>query len=120
MADARRSLPELERIRREAAPPRRERLRVVIAGDASRPIRTFTLPRGLPRVVTIVAVLLIATTAALMAGSWRLSGSLRQLDERVQAMVQTADTVAMHPLPGSGDGAPADARTGPGARPPAG
>jgi uncharacterized protein YcbK (DUF882 family) len=68
MADSRRGLPELERIRREAAAPRRERLRIVIASDASRPIRTFTLPRGLPRAVSIVAVVLILTTTVLIAG----------------------------------------------------
>ncbi|HEV3032365.1 MAG TPA: DUF882 domain-containing protein [Polyangia bacterium] len=112
MADARRSGPELERIRREAGAPRRERLRIVIASDASRPIRTFTLPRGLPRAVTIVALLLVATTAALLAGSWHMNGSLHRLDERVQAMVQAADTVAMHPLPGTGDEVAIDAKTG--------
>jgi uncharacterized protein YcbK (DUF882 family) len=101
MADARRSLPELARIRREAAAPRRERLRIVIAGDASRPIRTLTLPRGLPRAVTLVALALVATTVALIAGSWHMNGSLRRLDERVQAMVHAADTVALHPVPGA-------------------
>jgi uncharacterized protein YcbK (DUF882 family) len=111
MADARQSLPELERIRREAAAPRRERLRIVIASDASRPIRTISLPRGLPRVVTIIALVLIATTAALIAGSWHMTGSLRKLDDRVQAMVQAADTLALHPLPGGA----ADAELAPGA-----
>ena len=119
-SDARLAVPELERIRRETAAPRRERLRIVIASGASRPLRTFTLPRGLPRTVTIVAVLLIATTAALIAGSWHLNGSLRRLDDRVQAMVQAADTVAMHPLPGAPDEAEAAATPGAGARRPTG
>jgi uncharacterized protein YcbK (DUF882 family) len=120
MADARRSVPELERIRREkAAAPRRERLRIVIATDASRPIRTFTLPRGLPRTVTIIALLLIATTGALIAGSWHMNGSLRQLDNRVQAMVQAADTLALHPLPGATDTA-ADLSAGTSVRRPTG
>ncbi|HEX4406309.1 MAG TPA: DUF882 domain-containing protein [Polyangia bacterium] len=101
MADARRSLPELARIRREAQAPRRERLRIVIAGDASRPIRTLTLPRGLPRAVTLIALALVATTGALIAGSWHMNGSLRRLDDRVQAMVHAADTVALHPVPGA-------------------
>jgi uncharacterized protein YcbK (DUF882 family) len=118
MANARRSVPELERIRREAAAPRRERLRIVIAGDASRPIRTLTLPRGLPRVVSLVALALIVTTGALIAGSWHMNGALRRLDERVQAMVQAADTVALHPVPG-GDGTTSDA-TGTAARRPTG
>jgi uncharacterized protein YcbK (DUF882 family) len=119
MADARRSVPELERIRREAAAPRRERLRIVIATDASRPIRTFTLPRALPRAVTIGALVLIATTAALIAGSYHMNGSLRRLDQRVQAMVETADTLALHPLPGGGDGLEAGV-PGAGVRPPSG
>jgi uncharacterized protein YcbK (DUF882 family) len=101
--DPRRSLPELERIRREAAAPRRERLRIVIATDPSRPIRTFTLPRGLPRAVSIVAVVLILTTTALILGSWRMNGSLHRLEGRVQEMVQAADTVALHPVPGADD-----------------
>jgi uncharacterized protein YcbK (DUF882 family) len=119
MADARRSVPELERIRREAAAPRRERLRIVIASDASRPIRTLTLPRGLPRAVTITALLLIALTGALIAGSWHMNGSLRRLDNRVQAMVQAADTLAMHPLPGAIE-AEAELPPGAGARRPSG
>ena len=101
MADARRSMPELARIRREADAPRRERLRIVIAGDASRPIRTLTLPRGLPRIALLVALALVATTCALIAGSWHMNGSLRRLDDRVQAMVHAADTVALHPVPGA-------------------
>ena len=112
MADARRSVPELERIRREAAAPRRERLRIVIASDASRPIRTFTLPRGLPRAVTIVALVLVVGTAALIAGSWHMNGSLHRLDERVQAMVQAADTLALHPLSGAGQEIEPDAEAG--------
>ena len=118
MADARRSMPELARIRRAAAAPRRARLRIVIAGDASRPIRTLTLPRGLPRAVTLVALALVATTGALIAGSWHMNGSLRRLDDRVQAMVRAADTVALHPVPGAD--ATADAATGVAPRRPTG
>jgi uncharacterized protein YcbK (DUF882 family) len=109
MADARQSLPELERIRKEASAPRRERLRIVIASDASRPLRTFTLPRGLPRAVSLVALVLILTTVVLIAGSWHMNGSLQRLEGRVQAMVQAADTVALHPLPGLADVAAAEA-----------
>jgi uncharacterized protein YcbK (DUF882 family) len=119
VADARRSVPELERIRREAAAPRRERLRIVIATDASRPIRTFTLPRGLPRVLTLGVLALVTTTAALIAGSWHMNGSLRRLDKRVQAMVEAADTLALHPLPGAGDDT-GGAAPGVSARPPSG
>jgi uncharacterized protein YcbK (DUF882 family) len=119
MADARRSVPELERIRREAAAPRRERLRIVISSDASRPVRTITLPRGLPRAVTIIALLLIATTGALIAGSWHMNGSLRKLDDRVRSMVEAADTLALHPLP-DGTQATADLPAGAAVHRPAG
>ncbi len=114
MADARRSVPELDRIRKEAAAPRRERLRIVIAGDASRPLRTITLPRGLPRAVSIVAALLVVTSAGLLAGSWRLNGSVNRLEGRVHEMVLAADTAAMHPVPGAGE---ADSATAPSRRP---
>jgi uncharacterized protein YcbK (DUF882 family) len=102
VADARRSVPELDRIRKEAAAPRRERLRIVIAGDASRPLRTLTLPRGLPRAAMIVASLLVLTTAALFLGSWHMTGALGRLEGRVQAMVLAADTAALHPTDGAG------------------
>jgi uncharacterized protein YcbK (DUF882 family) len=112
VAKADKALPDLERIRKEAAAPRRERLRIVITGDAHRPIRTLSLPRGLPKVVTIVALVLVLGTIGLIAGSWHMNGSLARLEGRVQAMVQAADTVAAHPLPEAqasvlGDAAPA-------------
>lgn len=112
MAKADKALPDLERIRKEASAPRRERLRIVITGDAHRPIRTLSLPRGLPKIVTIVALVLVLGTIGLIAGSWHMNGSLARLEGRVQAMVQAADTVAAHPLPEAeasvlGDAAPA-------------
>ncbi|HVZ73395.1 MAG TPA: DUF882 domain-containing protein [Polyangia bacterium] len=119
MADARRAVPELDRIRKDAAAPRRAPLRIVIASDASRPIRTLTLPRGLPRAVAIVAGLLIVTTAALLAGSWRLNGSVNKLEGRVHEMVVAAETVAMHPTSGT-DEAGLDGAGGPAARRPTG
>jgi uncharacterized protein YcbK (DUF882 family) len=103
MASARKAEPDLARIRKAAAAPRRERLRIVITGDASRPIRTLTLPRGLPRVVSIVALALVATTAALIVGSWHMNGALQRLEGRVQQMVQAADTVALRPAAGADD-----------------
>jgi uncharacterized protein YcbK (DUF882 family) len=101
MADARRAVPELERIRREAAAPRRERLRIVIASDANRPLKTITLPRGLPRALAIGTVALVVVTAALLAGSWRLNGSVNRLEGRVHEMVLAAETTALHPAQGA-------------------
>ena len=47
-----------------------------------------------------------------------MNGSLRQLDDRVHAMVRAADTVALHPVPGAD--ATADAATGVAPRRPTG
>lgn len=95
------ALPDIERIRKEAAAPRRERLHIVITGDASRPIRTLSLPRALPKVVSIVAIVVVLAMAVLIAGSWHMNGSLARLEGRVQDVLQAADTVASHPLPGA-------------------
>src|SRR5260221_324082 len=64
-----------------------------------------------------------ATSAALIAGSWHLNGSLHRLDQRVQDMVQAADTLALHPLPGGGqdvDAVGASASAAPSVRAPTG
>jgi uncharacterized protein YcbK (DUF882 family) len=94
------STTELRRIRKQqAVRPRRERLRIVIASDPERPIRTLTLPRALPTVATLVASALVLATVLLICGSWHMSGSVHSLEHRVRAMVQAADSVALHPLP---------------------
>jgi uncharacterized protein YcbK (DUF882 family) len=105
--------PDLRRIHRQPERPRRQRLRIVIAGDHDRPIRTLTLPRALPAVVSLVAAALVLTTAVLICGSWYMRGSVHSLEHRVRAMVQAADSVALYPLPdeaGGGAGARAAAR----------
>jgi uncharacterized protein YcbK (DUF882 family) len=84
------------------------RWRIMVASDPSRPIRTFTLPRLLPTMLSLVALSLIAATVILAFGSWKLSGSLGALQHRVRAMVQAADSVALAPggtnaRDGSGD-----------------
>ena len=56
---------------RRAGEAAARRLRIVIASDASRPIRTFSLPRGLPRVVTIVVGTLAVATVVSPAGRGR-------------------------------------------------
>jgi uncharacterized protein YcbK (DUF882 family) len=69
----------------------------MIAGDANRPVRTITLPRALPTVVSVAAVMLIVATVTLACGSWKMSDALSALDRRVRAMVQAADSVALRP-----------------------
>jgi uncharacterized protein YcbK (DUF882 family) len=81
--------------------PQKARWRVMVATDPSRPIRTFTLPRLVPAMLTLTAVALVAATIILACGSWKLSGSLGRLEHRVRAMVQAADSVAL--APGGGD-----------------
>ncbi len=96
----------LERIRKQQqAKPPRAPLRIMIATDPDRPVRTFSLPRALPRWLAIGAAVLIAATIILACGSWKLNGALGALEGRVHAMVQAADSVALAPgTPAGGAG----------------
>jgi uncharacterized protein YcbK (DUF882 family) len=69
----------------------------MVASDPSRPVRTFTLPRLLPTLLSLFTIGLVAATVILAFGSWKLSGSLGALQRRVRAMVQAADSVALAP-----------------------
>jgi uncharacterized protein YcbK (DUF882 family) len=111
----------LKRIRKEAAHPprprRERRLRIMIASDPQRPIRTLTLPRVVPTLISLLAAGLVIATILLMCGSWRMSTNVGGLERRVRSMMQAADTVAMHPLR-EGEAHAAGQR--PGLRPPVG
>lgn len=90
----------LERIRKEKQQQpksRRAPLRIMIATDPDRPVRTLSLPRALPRVLAIVGAVLVTATVILACGSWKLNGALGVLERRVHAMVQAADSVALAP-----------------------
>jgi uncharacterized protein YcbK (DUF882 family) len=92
----------LKRIRKEAVRPRRERrLRIMIAGDPQRPVRTLTLPRALPTLISLAGAALLLVTIVLLCGSWRMSATLGGLEHRVRSMMQVADIVALHPLRGA-------------------
>jgi uncharacterized protein YcbK (DUF882 family) len=80
----------------------RARLRIMIASDPNRPIRTISLPRALPKVVSVVAGTLVLATVLLACGSWKMRGALAALERRVRAMVQAADSVALRPEAGEG------------------
>src|SRR4051794_14455179 len=82
----------------------RPRLSIVIAGDPSRPVRTISLPRLLPTVLTLVAAALVLATVVLACGSWKMRDALSALEQRVRTMVQAADSVALR----SADGEPGD------------
>jgi uncharacterized protein YcbK (DUF882 family) len=121
MAASRDSSPDLRKIRKELARPRRERLRIIIASDPHRPVRTFALPRALPTIVTLVGGALLVTTIVLICGSWKMRDALHGLDRRVRAMVQAADSAALTPSPSELEGTPAAAnRLFVGVRPPSG
>src|SRR5262245_46265020 len=86
---------DLDRIRKQQNKKVRAPLRIMIATDPTRPIRTISLPRSLPMVVSVSAIVLITATVLLACGSWKLNGSLGALQHRVQAMVRAADSVAL-------------------------
>jgi uncharacterized protein YcbK (DUF882 family) len=90
---------DLNRILRQKDKPAksRARWRIMVASDPSRPVRTFTLPRLLPTLLSLSALALVTATVVLAFGSWKLSGSLGALQHRVRAMVQAADSVALAP-----------------------
>jgi uncharacterized protein YcbK (DUF882 family) len=93
---------DLERIRKEQARSRRAPLRIMIATDPNRPIRTISLPRRLPLVVSVVVGTLALATVVLACGSWKLNGALGRLERRMFAMARAADSVAL----GTGEGGP--------------
>src|SRR6187397_1649302 len=82
--------------------PPKARWRVMITSDPSRPVRTFTLPRLVPALASLFAILLVVATVLLASGVWKLSGSLGALERRARAMMQAADSVAL----AGNDGAP--------------
>ena len=86
---------DLERIRKEQAKPRHARLRIMIAGDPTRPIRTISLPRRLPLVAALIVGTLAIATVVLACGSWKLSGALSGVQRRMFAMVRAADSAAL-------------------------
>jgi uncharacterized protein YcbK (DUF882 family) len=113
----------LERIRKEQAQQtktHRAPLRIMIATDPDRPIRTLSLPRSLPKVLAIGAGVLLALTVLLACGSWKMNGALGALERRVHAMVQAADSVALAPADSFGGAASGAGMTPGKTRPPSG
>jgi uncharacterized protein YcbK (DUF882 family) len=83
--------------RAEGQKTRSPRLRIVIAGDPRSPLRTISLPRALPVVVSLIAAGLLIATVVLALGSWRKRAALVALEGRVREMVNAADSVALGP-----------------------
>jgi uncharacterized protein YcbK (DUF882 family) len=84
-------------LRKRQDKPARARLRILIAGDPGRPMRSITLPRTLPLVASVVGGTLLLLTVLLACGSWKLSDARSALEHRIRAMAQAADIVALDP-----------------------
>jgi uncharacterized protein YcbK (DUF882 family) len=92
---------ELRRIRKELTRRRRAPWRVIIASDPERPVRTFVLPRMLPRIVGGAVSLLVLFALASSLTSMRLGAMVGELRGRLGNMMRAAEDVARHPLPGA-------------------
>jgi uncharacterized protein YcbK (DUF882 family) len=90
---------ELRRIRKELTRRRRGPLRVIIASDPERPVRTFVLPRALPTIAVSVAACLVLFALGSSLTSLRLGAAVGDLQGRVGSMIRSAEEVARHPLP---------------------
>jgi uncharacterized protein YcbK (DUF882 family) len=90
---------ELAHARREQARPRRERLRIVIAGDPRRPLRTIAFSTRLPTLIAGAVAIVFLAALGLALASWHLRGWVQRLQHRVSAMAEAADEIARHPMP---------------------
>src|SRR4051794_39209745 len=93
---------QLRRIRKELARPRRAPLRLIIASDPRRPVRTLVIPRALPVVLAIAAGCLLLVAAGSTLTSWLRGTAVDDLEGQLGKMLRVADDVARHPLPGGG------------------
>jgi uncharacterized protein YcbK (DUF882 family) len=94
------SAAELRRIRKELSRRQRAPWRVIIASDPDRPVRTFVLPRALPRIIAGLVGGLVLFALGSSFTSVRLGATVGELRGRVGKMVRAAEEVARHPLPG--------------------
>ena len=101
-AEAASALLSLPPIRRQEQKPPRPRLRILITGDPTRPVRTISLPRALPLGAAIGAGVLVLATVLLACGSWKISDARASLERRIRAMVHAADSVALRSAHASG------------------
>jgi len=89
------ALGALPPIRKQKNRPPRPRLRILIAGDPTRPMRTISLPHALPLVVSLAAAVLVVATVLLACGSWKISDARAGLERRLRAMIRAADSGAL-------------------------
>lgn len=89
--------PELKRLRKLLARKRRDPIRIIIATDPTRPVRTLTIPRFIPVMLVAVSTLLVLISVGLSFSTWTMSGRLAGLKHRVVAMMKLADDMAIAP-----------------------
>jgi uncharacterized protein YcbK (DUF882 family) len=89
--------PELKRLRKELARKRHEPIRIIIATDPSRPVRTLAIPRFVPAALLAASTILVLASAGLSFSTWSLRGTVGKLRDRVVAMMQLADNLALRP-----------------------
>jgi uncharacterized protein YcbK (DUF882 family) len=90
---------QLRRIRKDLARTRRAPLRLLIASDPRRPVRTLVIPRVLPLATAIAAGALLLVAAGSSLISWYRGSTVDDLQGRLGSMMRVADDVARHPLP---------------------
>lgn len=89
--------PELKRVRKLLAKKRHEPIRIIIATDPTRPVRTLTIPRFLPAALLYAAAVLLLTAIGLSFSTYSMWGRIAGLKHRVMAMMQLTDNVAIPP-----------------------
>jgi len=87
--------PELKRLRKLLARKRREPIRIIVTTDPTRPVRTLTIPRFLPIALLASFAALVLVAVALSFSTWSMSGTIAGLKNRVLAMMQLADGMAL-------------------------
>jgi uncharacterized protein YcbK (DUF882 family) len=90
--------PELKRMRLHLSRKRREPIRIIIATDPCRPVRTLTIPRCLPMILLTASALLVLFAIGLSFNTLSMRGTVNHLRNRVLSMVKLADTMAVDPL----------------------
>jgi uncharacterized protein YcbK (DUF882 family) len=104
---------ELARLRKELSREReRHPLRIVISSDPRRPLRTIVLHARWPLLALGLLAILVLAALGLGAVTYILRRSLGRLETQMSAMTETADHLALHPLPDHVEAPEEEARPG--------
>ena len=90
---------ELDRLHKERRRPEREPLRIIIASDPSRPLRTIRIPARLPAFALGALGAIALAAAGFAIASYYLHGAVGGLRTEVAAMSSAADSLARHAQP---------------------